>query len=67
MQIEYDDFIDYVTEFDSEGKSIYLISAMLHSGIKDVERLHETFVLINWLTYTLLKEEDYQIYILKSK
>ncbi len=66
MQIGYDDFIKYVTEFDSDERPIYLISAMGHSGIQDAERLSESFELIYQSPYASLKEEDYQIFILRK-
>ena len=66
MQMEYDDFIKYAAEFDSGGKPIYLISAMGHSCIRDAERLPESFALLYQSPYASLKEEDYQIYILRK-
>lgn len=53
-------------EFDSGGKPIYLICAMGHSCIRDAERLPESFALLYQSPYASLKEEDYQIYILRK-
>ena len=55
IQMDYDDFIQYVTKFDSDERPIYLISAMGHSGIQDVERLSESFELIYQSPYGSLK------------